>query len=29
LLFLGAGGWSIDAAYRRSRAAAKAEEVGD
>ena len=28
LLFLGAGGWSIDAAYRRSRAAAKAEEAG-
>ena len=28
LLFLGGGGWSIDAAYRRSRAAAKAEEVG-
>ena len=28
LLFLGAGGWSIDAAYRHSRAAAKAEEVG-
>ncbi|MDO4412736.1 DoxX family protein [Cutibacterium sp.] len=28
LLFLGAGGWSIDAAYRRSRAARKAEEAG-
>lgn len=26
LLFLGGGGWSIDAAYRHSRAAAKAEE---
>ncbi|WCC80181.1 DoxX family protein [Cutibacterium equinum] len=28
LLSLGSGGWSIDAAYRRSRAAAKAEEAG-